>query len=147
MPQGKEGNKLATTYSESRATQEVAIPMLWSSSKNQWSISPSGHMYLDAKAKKERLALVTYLKQMMPIEPEFSVGCEMDVNVSERVVIVRMFTTGLYDGLKCPDADGMLTALLDAAQPSRYRGGRITRLGAGILTNDNRVKQLKVVVK
>lgn len=129
------------------ATREVKIPMLWSSSKNQWQISPHGHMYMDAKAKKERLALVTYLRQMTPIEPEFSVRCEMEVDISERIVTVRLLPLELYDGLKCPDADGMLTALLDAAQPSRWRGKRITRLGAGVLSNDNRVRQIAMEVK
>ena len=114
----------------------VVIPLIVPSHKNQLRPSRSGGFYLDQKAKKERDALMLYLKAgLTPIGEEWACRCEMVIDLAERTTTVTLFSTELYDHIKCPDVDGMATALLDAAQK------------CDILVNDNRVKSLSVVVK
>lgn len=120
---------------ENPAIRSVVIPMIVPSHKNQLRPSRNGGFYLDQKAKKERDALMFYLKSLAPIGDEWSIRCEMVVDLTEHTTTVTFFPLELYDHKKCPDTDGQLCAMFDAAQ-------RI-----GIIHNDNRIRQILMEVK
>ena len=121
---------------EKPAVRTVVIPMIVPSHKNQLRPSKHGGMYLDMKARKEREALMLYLKAgLEPIGEEWACRLEMEIDLSERTTTVTLVPTEIYDHKKCPDADGMASALMDSAQH------------CGILVNDNRVKELIVRIK
>lgn len=117
------------------AIRTVVIPMIVPSHKNQLRPSRNGGFYLDQKAKKERDAMIIYLKALTPIGEEWACRLEMDVDLTEHTTSVTLFPLELYDHKKCPDTDGILCATFDAMQK------------AGIIANDNRIRQIAMVVK
>lgn|SRR5574338_347137 len=134
--------------SESRpAIRTVCFPLIPPSSKNMWQVSPKGHIYLDQKAKKQREALILYLKSLTPIGEEWSVRMEVGVDIAAGETTVTLIPLELWDKQKVPDTDGIVTSILDSCQPCRYRRGRLARPGAGIIKDDNRIRQLWVEVK
>jgi len=130
------------------AIRTVTFGLIPSSSKNMWSVGRGGHIYLDQKAKKQREALITYLKALTPVGEEWACRCEVGIDLLARETSVTLIPLELWDGRACPDVDGIATSILDAMQLTRYnKRFEVIRSGAGILSNDNRVRQLNVEVK
>lgn len=118
---------------EKPAIRSVVFPGILQSHKNQLRPRRDGRgYYLDMRVKKQREALMLYLKSLTPIGKEFATRCEILVDLKSVETTVSLFPIDLYVLTRHPDLDGQAVAVLDAAQKS------------GVIFNDNRITSLKV---
>lgn len=117
------------------AKNTVVIPAIFETHKNQLRPRRGGGFYLDQKARKQREALILYLKSLPAIPEEMAINCSIVVDQEDNSTSVTMDSSGLYTLKRHPDADGIASAILDAAQD------------CGVIFNDNRITNLRVEIK
>ncbi len=121
---------------EKPAIRTVVAPMVLESHKNKLRPRRDGKgYYLDMKVRKQREALMLYLRQLTPIDKAFAVHCEIDVDLEAVETAVTLVPHDLYTLKRHPDLDGQAVAVLDACQK------------AGVIFNDNRIVDLIVRIK
>lgn len=110
--------------------------MVLESHKNKLRPRKDGRgYYLDMRVRKQREALMLYLRQLTPIDKAFAVRCEIEADLDAGETSVTLIPTGLYILKRHPDLDGQAVAVLDACQK------------AGVIFNDNRITDLVVRLK